>query len=484
MTVSIDMDTPAININAIGTILHSDIDFNLHFSLPNGVTTSFPFTITENASTCTITSPASYTTALTYSVGQPSASYLIPFTSSCAMTYVTTVTPGVTDQDTSFFTFTPDGTTGNNADAGYSWSTSDPSHMGTYTISVQAVATCVLSPALTYTVTVDCEALTVVVPSVSTLAYTLGDSSALVADYSAISVTPVGCSYTLSHSVVEVTASPASPIDTSTSFTFDQALVTLTIATPSFDLAINTNQATVTPFQYTVEVWAVTQGGLDIKSVTTEFIQVTAEITDPCYSAVIDLTNTVVPVTSLLTYKVYSGAIAETVIFDYRNVVEGTTFACAAIVYDLVLADGSAIDATVFSFDALTGVLTVDTTDVAKIASYSMKLTAKYDETYYIAAEEAFTFDLVPCQVSSLALASAPLPDIDYILGESEVSTTIDSFDSGATTCPDLSYSYTVDAGAVSLVTFNSVTREFTFVHTLTDASELALSSSSSPYYQ
>lgn len=158
--MTIDLDTPVINVNAIaGGKTHKDVEFNLHLTLPNGVTSLIPFSIEASTTACAITPPASYTTALTYSVGQPSASYLILFTSGCAMTYVTSVTPIVDGQDTSFFTFTQDATTGNNVDAGYSWSTNDPSHMGTYTVSVIPIAACATSPALTYTVTVDCEVL-------------------------------------------------------------------------------------------------------------------------------------------------------------------------------------------------------------------------------------------------------------------------------------------------------------------------------------
>lgn len=118
----------------------------------------------------------------------------------------------------------------------------------------------------------------------------------------------------------------------------------------------------MTPFEYTVEVWVVTQNGLDVKTAPSEFVSVLAGITDPCYLTAIDLTSGVVPDSSMLTYKVYTGATSQTATFDFNNIVEGTSYAgCPQIVYDVLMADGSPLDSTVYSFDALTGVLTVDT---------------------------------------------------------------------------------------------------------------------------
>ena len=155
------------------------------------------------------------------------------------MLYATSVTPDVVGKDTSFFTFTEDATSGDNTNAGFSWYTTDPTHMGTYTISVIPYSDCIYLPALTYTVTVDCEVLSVVPPTYSSLAYSLGNT-ALATDYSAFTVTPTGCPYTVTHSITEVTT-PPSPIDTNTAFSFDAATAILTINTSSFDHAVNTN---------------------------------------------------------------------------------------------------------------------------------------------------------------------------------------------------------------------------------------------------
>ena len=75
----------------------------------------------------------------------------------------------------------------------------------------------------------------------------------------------------------------------------------------------------------------------------------------------------------------YTGAVAETFTFTFSNAIDTETFVCPTTVYDIVMSDDTAIDSSIFAFDAATGVLTVHTTDIAKINPYSMKITAKYN---------------------------------------------------------------------------------------------------------
>ena len=137
----------------------------------------------------------------------------------------------------------------------------------------------------------------------------------------------------------------------------------------------------------------------------TESISFNLSITDPCFSATVDLSSGVIPDLSP-SYTV--GEAEQTQTFTFANIVDSMTAGlCPAFAYDVVMHDDTAIDTALFTFDATAGTLKVVSTDRTIAATYNMKLTAKYNEAIYTnVGEQAFTYTVVdPCPTATLTLA-------------------------------------------------------------------------------
>lgn len=71
-------------------------------------------------------------------------------------------------------------------------------------------------------------------------------------------------------------------------------------------------------------------------------------MTDPCFSATIDLSY-VVP---SLTPSYMIGDAADVQQFVFANADDGVTTSCPTLIFTLTNQDGSAIDASIFTFDS------------------------------------------------------------------------------------------------------------------------------------
>ena len=74
-------------------------------------------------------------------------------------------------------------------------------------------------------------------------------------------------------------------------------------------------------------------------------------MTDPCFTATIDLSASVVPD---LTPSYTVGDASDVQQFVFSNTDDGLTITCPTLIYTLTNQDNTAIDSTVFTFNAVT----------------------------------------------------------------------------------------------------------------------------------
>ena len=115
-------------------------------------------------------------------------------------------------------------------------------------------------------------------------------------------------------------------------------------------------------------------------------------IDDPCLIATLTVDSTLIPAT--VSYSIYEAADVQTLLVSKVTSSEAGT--CPDIELTVVVeVDDSTIDATVFTVDGSSAPvsysLTTESSDIAKISTYSYKVIAKYTGASYTnTGEQAF----------------------------------------------------------------------------------------------
>ena len=97
------------------------------------------------------------------------------------------------------------------------------------------------------------------------------------------------------------------------------------------------------------------------------------------------------------------------------------TATCPAIELDVLNNNGSALDSTVFTFTSGTSTFEIESSDTAEVATYNLKVTAKYTGASYININE-LPFTVIvddPCSVASLLIDPTIVTSlsINYLIG-------------------------------------------------------------------
>lgn len=146
-------------------------------------------------------------------------------------------------------------------------------------------------------------------------------------------------------------------------------------------------------------------------------------ITDPCFSAKINLEQGVIPDLSpsfLLTddFDVQQ--------FQFEKAFHDvTTISCPQLIFTLANADDTEVDEDVFTFSSIKQTLTTATSAAEKAKVYELKLTATM-QGYRNSASKTFKMTIVdPCTTDSLTIDQAhftePDPVVTYDLGDEAI---------------------------------------------------------------
>lgn len=232
--------------------------------------------------------------------------------------------------------------------------------------------------------------------------YTVGDPQIDVS-YDVFTFSPSYCTMTASFLVSPSTAAVS----------LDEPSQLVSIQTTDVDLGIDFSLSPPAPPQsYTVTVFLVTHTGVQMDAAN-EVAQFQVEITDPCFSATIDLSTGVVPDLA----PVYTiGAAADDVqLFAFASADYGLALTCPALQFSLAYADGNALDASIFTFSSAEQKLTTSSSDRGAAGTYTLRLTAAFTGSHYTNPGFVdFTMTLVdPCPTSSMTLDQSPWPTAD-----------------------------------------------------------------------
>ena len=98
-----------------------------------------------------------------------------------------------------------------------------------------------------------------------------------------------------------------------------------------------------------------------------------------------------------------------------------STATCPAIELDILKSDGFALDSSLFTFTSGTSTLAIESSDIGKVGTYSLKVTAKYTGASYTNTDELVFTVIVddPCAIALLAIDSTILASlsINYQIG-------------------------------------------------------------------
>ena len=155
----------------------------------------------------------------------------------------------------------------------------------------------------------------------------------------------------------------------------------------------------------------------------------TITLVDPCIAATLTVNAANLTSTSI-TYSIY--APADSQILSTRNVSsDETTATCPAVELDVLNSDGSALDSAVFTFTSDTSTFEIESSDISKLATYNLKVTAKYTGASYVNIGELYftvtlmTTDLIFQEAFALLLGidSSPIWPFDLPIGVNEDTT-------------------------------------------------------------
>ena len=108
----------------------------------------------------------------------------------------------------------------------------------------------------------------------------------------------------------------------------------------------------------------------------------TITLVDPCIAATLTVNAAILTSTSI-TYALYNPADSQ--VLSTSNVSsDEVTATCPAIELDVLNSDGSALDSAVFTFTSGTSTFEIESSDISKLATYNLKVTAKYTGATYI----------------------------------------------------------------------------------------------------
>lgn len=122
---------------------------------------------------------------------------------------------------------------------------------------------------------------------------------------------------------------------------------------------------------YTVKVFLRTEGLTD-HDTGGEELTFDVVMGDPCFLAVIDL-SAVVPDTAPQ-YTI--GEPADVQQFMFASADDGVEVICPSMVFELTNQDGSALDASIFTYDGVSENLKTQSSDLAQVGEYPLRLSA------------------------------------------------------------------------------------------------------------
>jgi len=202
--------------------------------------------------------------------------------------------------------------------------------------------------------------------------YTIGSNLKEV-PFGAFTLSPAYCPSSLGWSVSPPPAD-ANAIEVSTSKQI------IKIESSNLASGMETVPTTSVPKSYSVTVYLVTENGTMLDSGGKE-IRVQVDLSNPCVLATISLAAAVP--TAIPDYLI--GSAQQNIRFVFSRASDGLGSLCPSKTFEVAMADGSAVDATLWTFNSANERLELHTSDYMKAGTYTLQLRVKYNAAAYTA---------------------------------------------------------------------------------------------------